>query len=33
MEGSCERDAEFSGSIKCWEYLEYLSDGWLPKKD
>jgi hypothetical protein len=26
MAGSCERGNESSGSIKCWEILEQLSD-------
>jgi hypothetical protein len=30
---SCEHDNETSGSIKCWEILEWLSDWWLLKND
>jgi hypothetical protein len=33
VEGSCERDSESLGSIKCFEILEYLSNSRLPKKD
>jgi hypothetical protein len=33
VKGSCEHDNEPTGSIKCWEILEWLSDWWLPKKD
>jgi hypothetical protein len=29
MEGSCEHDDEPSGSIKCWEVLEWLHNWWL----
>jgi hypothetical protein len=32
VEGSCEHDNEPSGSIKRWEFLEWLSDGRLLKK-
>jgi hypothetical protein len=31
--GSCEHDNKPSGSIKCLEILEKLSDWWLLKKD
>jgi hypothetical protein len=31
--GSCEHGNEPSGSIKCWEVLEWLSDWRLLKKD
>jgi hypothetical protein len=31
--GSCENGNEPSGSIKCWEILEKLSDCQLHKKD
>jgi hypothetical protein len=31
--GSCEHDNKPSGSIKCWEILEELSNWWLLKKD
>jgi hypothetical protein len=30
--GSCEHSNEPSGSIKCWEFLEWLSKYWLLKK-
>jgi hypothetical protein len=30
---SCEHGNELSGSIKCWEFLEWLRDEWLLKKD
>jgi hypothetical protein len=30
--GSCEHGNEPSGSAKCWEILELLSDWWLLKK-
>jgi predicted deacylase len=33
VEGSCEHGNELSGSIKCWEILEWLSDWQLLKKD
>jgi hypothetical protein len=26
MDGSCEHGGEPSGSIKCWEILQYLSE-------
>jgi hypothetical protein len=29
---SHEKDNEPSGSVKCWEFLEWLSDCWLLKK-
>jgi hypothetical protein len=29
----CEHGNEHSGSIKCWEMLEWLSNCWLLKKD
>jgi hypothetical protein len=29
---SSEHGNELSGSIKCWEILEWLSDWWLLKK-
>jgi hypothetical protein len=32
MEGSCEHDNEPSGSIKCWEIVEYLHNWWLLKE-
>jgi hypothetical protein len=32
VEGFCEHGNEHSGSIKCWEILEWLSDGRLLKK-
>jgi hypothetical protein len=31
--GFYEHGNEPSGSIKCWEFLEWLSDWWLLKKD
>jgi hypothetical protein len=33
VEGSCEHVDEPSGSIKCLEILQWLSDWWLLKKD
>jgi hypothetical protein len=33
VEGSCKHGNENSGSRKCWEILEWLSDWWLLKKD
>jgi hypothetical protein len=33
VDGSCEHGNESSGSMKCWEILEYLSDWRLLKKD
>jgi hypothetical protein len=33
VKGSCEHGDEPSGSIKCWEILEQLSDCWLLMKD
>jgi hypothetical protein len=33
MDGSCEHGYEPSGSLKCWEIFEWLSDWWLLKKD
>jgi hypothetical protein len=30
--GSCECDNERSGSVKCWEILEYMSDWRLLKR-
>jgi hypothetical protein len=32
LEGSCEHGDEPSGSIKCWEVLEWLHNWWLLKK-
>jgi hypothetical protein len=32
VEGSCEHGNEPSGSIKCWEVLEWLRDWRLLKK-
>jgi hypothetical protein len=32
VEGSCQHGNELSGSVKCWEVLEQLSDWWLLKK-
>jgi hypothetical protein len=32
VEGSCEHGIEPSGSIKCWEVLEWLHNLWLLKK-
>jgi hypothetical protein len=32
VEGSCERGNELSGSIKCWEVLEWLHNWQLLKK-
>jgi hypothetical protein len=32
LEGSCEHGDEPSGSIKCWEVLEWLHNCWLLKK-
>jgi hypothetical protein len=32
VEGSCEHGNETSGSIKCWEILERLSDWRLLEK-
>jgi hypothetical protein len=32
MEGSCEQGNEISGSMKCWEILEYLHNWQLLKK-
>jgi hypothetical protein len=29
----CEHGNEHTGSIKCWEILEQLSDWWFLKKD
>jgi hypothetical protein len=31
--GSCEHGNQLSGSIKFWEFLEWLTDCWLLKKD
>jgi hypothetical protein len=31
VDGSCEHGSEPSGSIKCWEILEWLSDCWFLK--
>jgi hypothetical protein len=31
--GSYEHDNEPSGFIKCWEFLEWLSNCWLLRKD
>jgi hypothetical protein len=28
VEGSCEDDNEASGSLKCWEVLEWLYSRW-----
>jgi hypothetical protein len=33
VEGSCEHGDEPSGSIKCWEVLEWLHNWRLLKKD
>jgi hypothetical protein len=33
VEGSFEYGIELSGSIKCWEVLEWLHNWWLLKKD
>jgi hypothetical protein len=30
---SCEHGNEYLGSIKIWEFLEWLSDCWLLEKD
>jgi hypothetical protein len=30
--GSCERGTELSGSIKCWEVLEYPHNSWPLKR-
>jgi hypothetical protein len=30
---SCERGNEPSGSIKCWVFLEWLSNCWILRKD
>jgi hypothetical protein len=32
MVNSCKNGKEHSGSIKYWEYLEWLSNCWLLKK-
>jgi hypothetical protein len=32
VEGSCEHGNEPSGSIECWEFLEWLHNGQLLKK-
>jgi hypothetical protein len=32
MEGLCEHGNEPSGSIKCWEIVEWLSNWWLLKE-
>jgi hypothetical protein len=32
VEGSCEHGIEPSGTIKCWEVLEWLRNWWLLKK-
>jgi hypothetical protein len=32
VEDSCEHGNEHSGSIKCWEFLEWLHNWWLLKK-
>jgi hypothetical protein len=32
VEGSCEHGNELSGSIRCWEFLEWLQNGQLLKK-
>jgi hypothetical protein len=32
LEGSCEHGNEPSGSIKCWEFLEWLDNWQLLKK-
>jgi hypothetical protein len=29
VEGPCERSNEPSGSIKCWENIEWLNNWWL----
>jgi hypothetical protein len=31
--GSCEHNNDLSGSIKGGEFLDWLSEDWLPKKD
>jgi len=31
--GACKFGNEISGSIKCWEFLDLLRTGQLPKKD
>jgi hypothetical protein len=33
MASSCEHNNEPSGSVKCWEFLEWLRNYWLFKKD
>jgi hypothetical protein len=33
MKGFYEHGKELSGSIKCWEILDWLSNCWLLKKD
>jgi len=33
MEGSCKQGIEPSGSIKHGEFLDYLRNYWLPKKN
>jgi hypothetical protein len=32
VEGSCQHSNEPSGSIKCWQFLEYLHNWWFFKK-
>jgi hypothetical protein len=32
VKGSCEHGNEPTGSIKCWEVLEWLLNWWLLKK-
>jgi hypothetical protein len=31
--GSCEHDNEPSGSVRHWEFLEWMSNCWLFRKD
>jgi hypothetical protein len=33
VESFCKHCSENSGSIKCWEFNEYLNKCWLLKKD
>ena len=33
MAGICEYDNEFSISIKCGEFLDWLKTGWFLEKD
>jgi hypothetical protein len=33
VKGSCELSNVPSGFIKCWEFLEWLSNCWLLKED